>query len=129
MVKPIKHKPNILERRRQERTQGCLKVVPHQEQQTIRSEPVEFSETKNYAGMRHKYIRIRNYGFITWPMSDNITHAMMFDRMGIREGSVVSAGFVHFYEGKAHVSGYSESLGIGMHFSDEEAMNQQYGFI
>lgn len=121
MVKAINKKPNILERRRMERQVQIVKG-----NRSVKPTPEPIVEERTYNN-RHKYIRIRDYGFITWPVSEDITHRDMYERMGCVEGDVVSAGFVTFIGGAAYIEGRSESLNVDHHPSDREAIARQFG--
>lgn len=78
--------------------------------------------------MKHKYVRIDNFGVILFPMQHDVMHVDVCKLIERNTGSrCVSAGFVDLYDGTVRCYGRSESIGIGGAPDDEAVIARQLG--
>ncbi len=75
-----------------------------------------------------KYIRHNRLGFFLFPKTDLLAH---YDQAGFVQktvgGSILSAGFVRWVEGKPECYGESISLNIRSDPGDTQALHRQLG--
>lgn len=75
--------------------------------------------------MEHKYIRVKNVGFILWPKSE--TNLPWHAHVAKACGPVISAGFAAIEGGVVACYGRSESLGIDSRPEDSDLLFEQLG--
>lgn len=78
--------------------------------------------------MKHKYVRVADFGVILFPMQHNVFHSHVGDLVASHTCSrVLSAGFVDLYGGTVKCYGRSESIGIGGLPDDDMVIAMQLG--
>lgn len=73
-----------------------------------------------------KYVRFERIGFVLWPRTDDLWHSHVGDRLGLKGGRILSAGFA-ILAGGVHCFGLSESLGISSLPEDAQKLAEQTG--
>ncbi len=79
-------------------------------------------------GVKHKYVRHSELGFILWPYSDDLYHSHVGELMDTwLRGHIVSAGFAYIGPDSIVCNGESESLSIKSRADDSAALSKQLG--
>jgi hypothetical protein len=78
---------------------------------------------------RLKYIRHSSLGFVVFPEHINFMHYDMAVSVNreMRQGSIMSAGFIGFDAGKPFCHGRSESLNLGAGPTDTQDLRTEWG--